>query len=157
LTLQSQKHQKNYQNNFMIIYFNVNYPLMTIKSKTYSSVMTMAIVAIVTSSDPFVFAQLLSNQTGNDTVSNKSNSTANNGSIRCSDSELTHLGAAIQSFLFRDENKALMHMNEANKTLTGAAKMFLDAAINALQSGDTNRAKEYLGSAQYACGIPDPV
>jgi hypothetical protein len=67
------------------------------------------------------------------------------------------LGAAIQSFLFRDENKALMHMNEANKTLTGAAKMFLDAAINALQSGDTNRAKEYLGSAQYACGIPDPV
>jgi hypothetical protein len=26
-----------------------------------------------------------------------------------------------------------------------------------LQSGDTSRAKENLGSAQYACGIPDPV
>jgi hypothetical protein len=130
---------------------------MTIKIKTCSSVITMVIVAIVISSNPFVFAQSLSNQTGNVTTSIKSNSTANDSSIRCSDSELNHLGAAIQAFLFRDENKALMHMNEANKTLTGAAKMFLDAAISALQSGDTSRAKENLGSAQYACGIPDPV
>ena len=48
-----------------------------------------------------------------------------------------------------------MHMIEADKTLTGAAKMYLDAAISALQSGDTSGAKMHLGQSQYACGIPD--
>ena len=125
------------------------------KIKTCSSVTIMGIVAIAISSNPFIFAQSSSNQTGNESTSTKSNSTANNSSIICSDSELTHLGAAIKAFLFRDENKALMHMNEADKTITGAAKMNLDAAISALQSGDTNMAKEHLAKAQYACGIPD--
>ena len=48
-----------------------------------------------------------------------------------------------------------MYMNEADKTLTGAAKMHLDAAINALQSGDSNMAKKHLGEIEYACGVPD--
>ena len=121
------------------------------KIKTCSSVTIMGIVAIAISSNPFIFAQSSSNQTGNESTSTKSNSTANNSSIICSDS----LGAAIKAFLFRDENKALMHMNEADKTITGAAKMNLDAAISALQSGDTNMAKEHLAKSQYACGIPD--
>ena len=59
----------------------------------------MVIVAIVISSNPFVFAQSSSNQTGNNATSTKSNSTANNNSIfRCSNSELIQLGAATQSF-----------------------------------------------------------
>jgi hypothetical protein len=33
-----------------------------------------------------------------------------------------------------DTKGALMHMNEADKTLTGAAKMHLKTAISALQS-----------------------
>ena len=121
----------------------------------------MVIVAIVISSNNpfFVFAQSLSsNQTYNNSTSTaKSNSTANNssGSIKCSNSELTQLGAATQAFLTGKENKALMYMNEAGKTLTGAAKMHLDAAISALQSGDTNMAKKHLGEIEYACGIPD--
>jgi hypothetical protein len=115
----------------------------------------MVIVTIVISSNPFIFAQSSSNQTGNNATSTKSNSTANNSSIICSNSEETQLGAAIQAFLSRDENKALMHMIEADKTLTGMAKIHLDAAISALQSGDANRAKMHIGETQYACGIPD--
>ena len=117
----------------------------------------MVIVAIVISSDnPFIFAQYLYNQTDNNATSTKSNSTANNNSIfRCGNSELTQLGAATQAFLTGNENKALMHMNQADKTLTGAAKMHLDAAINALQSGDSNMAKKHLGEIEYACGVPD--
>jgi len=65
------------------------------------------------------------------------------------------LGAATQAFLTGKENKALMYMNEADKTLTGAAKMHLNAAINALQSGDSNMAKKHLGEIEYACGVPD--
>ena len=65
------------------------------------------------------------------------------------------MGAATQAFLTGKENKALMYMNEADKTLTGAAKMHLDAAINALQSGDSNMAKKHLGEIEYACGVPD--
>jgi len=120
----------------------------------------MVIVAIVISSNnPFVFAQSLSsNQTyNNSTSTTKSNSTANNNSsiFKCSNSELTQLGAATQAFLTGNENKALMYMNQADKTLTGAAKMHLDAAISALQSGDSNMAKKHLGEIEYACGIPD--
>ena len=65
------------------------------------------------------------------------------------------MGASTQAFLIGNENKALMYMNEADKTLTGAAKMHLDAAISALQSGDSNMAKKHLGEIEYACGIPD--
>ena len=39
-------------------------------------------------------------------------------------------------------------MKEADKTLTGAAKMHLDAAISALQSGDTSGASMHLEAAQ---------
>ena len=119
----------------------------------------MVIITIVISSNnPFIFAQSSSNQTGNNATSTKSNSTANNNSssiFKCSNSELTQLGAATQAFLTGNENKALMYMNEADKTLTGAAKMHLDAAINALQSGDSNMAKKHLGEIEYACGVPD--
>ena len=132
---------------------------MNIKIKTFLLVIIMVIAVIVISSNNpfFVFAQSSSNQIGNNTTSTtKLNSTANNsGSIKCSNSELTQLGAATQAFLTGNENKALMYMNEADKTLTGAAKMHLDAAISALQSGDTNMAKKHLGEIEYACGIPD--
>ena len=117
----------------------------------------MVIVTIViSSSNPFVFAQSLSNQIDNNTSSTKSNSTANiNSSIKCSNSELIQLGAATQAFLTRNETRALIYMNEAAKTLTGAAKMHVDTAISALQSGDTNGAKMHLGEIEYACGVPD--
>ena len=39
-------------------------------------------------------------------------------------------------------------MNEADKTLTGPAKTHLDAAISALQSGDTKGATMHLQLAQ---------
>jgi cellobiose-specific phosphotransferase system component IIA len=39
-------------------------------------------------------------------------------------------------------------MNEAAKTLTGSAKMHLDAAISALQSGDTNGATMHIQESQ---------
>ena len=118
--------------------------------------MVIAII-VISSNNPFVFAQSSSNQIGNNTTSTtKLNSTANNsGSIKCSNSELTQLGASTQAFLIGNENKALMYMNEADKTLTGAAKMHLDAAISALQSGDANMAKKHLGEIEYACCIPD--
>ena len=132
---------------------------MNIKIKTFLLVIIMVIAIIVISSNnPFVFAQSSSNQIGNNTTSTtKLNSTANNnsGSIKCSNSELTQLGASTQAFLIGNENKALMYMNEADKTLTGAAKMHLDAAISALQSGDSNMAKKHLGEIEYACGVPD--
>src|SRR6476661_4699397 len=132
---------------------------MNIKIKTFLLVIAMVIATIVISSNnPFIFAQSSSNQTGNNVTSTtKSNSTANNNSsiFKCSNSELTQLGAATQAFLTGKENKALMYMNQADKTLTGAAKMHLDASISALQSGDSNMAKKHLGEIEYACGIPD--
>lgn len=127
---------------------------MNIKTKVCSLVIASIIAAMVISINPFVFAQSSSNQTGNNATYTKSNSTANNIS-RCSNSEETQLGAAIQSFLKGDENRTLMHMNEADKTLAGAAKTHLDAAISALQSGDTDKAKNYLQESMYACGVPD--
>ena len=53
----------------------------------------------------------------------------------------------IESVLW-DTNGALMHLNQADKTLTGAAKMHLDAGIKALQSGDTNGALMHLQQSQ---------
>ena len=47
-----------------------------------------------------------------------------------------------------DTKGALTHMKEADKTLTGAAKMDLDAAISALQSDDTSGASMHLELAQ---------
>ena len=51
-----------------------------------------------------------------------------------------HLDAAAKALQSGDTKGALTHMNEADKTLTGAAKTHLDAAISALQSGDTSGA-----------------
>ncbi len=59
-----------------------------------------------------------------------------------------HLDAAIKALQAGDTNGALMHMNQADKTLTGAAKMHLDAAIKALQAGDTNGALMHLQQSQ---------
>src|SRR6476620_12041431 len=131
---------------------------MNIKIKTFLLVIIMVIaIIVINSNNPIIIAQSTSNQIGNNTTSTtKSNSTANNScSIKCSNSELTQLGAATQAFLTGNENKALMYMNQADKTLTGAAKMHLDAAISALQSGDSNMAKKHLGEIEYACGIHD--
>lgn len=132
---------------------------MNIKTKTCSLVIALIIVAIVITINPAVFAQSSLNQTDYNSTSTTSNSNVSNSSTSsgfgCSNSEETQLGAAIQSFLFRDNNGALMHMNEAAKTLTGAPKMHLDAAIIALQSGNTDSAKIRLQQSIYACGIPD--
>ena len=59
-----------------------------------------------------------------------------------------HLDAAAKALQSSDTKGALMHMNEADKTLTGAAKMHLEAAITALQSGDTNGATMHLQQVQ---------
>ncbi len=59
-----------------------------------------------------------------------------------------HLDAAIKALQSGDTNGALMHMNQADKTLTSAAKMHLDAAIKALQSGDTNGALMHIQQSQ---------
>ncbi len=60
----------------------------------------------------------------------------------------THLDAGIKALQSGDKNGALMHLNEASKTLTGTALMHLDAGIKALQSGDTNGALMHLNQAQ---------
>jgi hypothetical protein len=59
-----------------------------------------------------------------------------------------HLDAAAKALQSGDTKGALMHMNEADKTLTGAAKTHLDAAISALQSGDTKGSTMHLQLAQ---------
>jgi hypothetical protein len=59
-----------------------------------------------------------------------------------------HLDAASKALQSGDTQGALTHMNEADKTLTGAAKMHLDAAISALQSGDKSGATMHLQEAQ---------
>jgi hypothetical protein len=59
-----------------------------------------------------------------------------------------HLDAGIKALQSGDTNGALMHLQQADKTLTGAAKMHLDAGIKALQSGDTNGALMHLQQAQ---------
>ena len=59
-----------------------------------------------------------------------------------------HLDAAASALQSGDTSGALMHMNQADKTLTGAAKMHLDAAISALQSGDTSGALMHLQQSQ---------
>lgn len=102
--------------------------------------------AIMINANPFTFAQSTSNSTGNNATSATSNSTANNGGG--SSQGNVHLDAAAKALQSGDKNGALMHMNEADKTLTGAAKMHLDAAISALQSGDTNGAMMHLQESQ---------
>jgi hypothetical protein len=131
---------------------------MNIKTKIYSIVIASIIAAMGISINPFAFGQsTIANQTGisNMTSSTTSNSTANNSSSVCNNAGETEIGAAIQSFLFRDNNGALMHMDKAGKTLTGAPKMHLDEAIKALQTGDTDLAKIRLQQSMYACGVPD--
>ncbi|HXT83502.1 MAG TPA: hypothetical protein VN704_04100 [Verrucomicrobiae bacterium] len=61
---------------------------------------------------------------------------------------IMHLDAGIKALQSGDKNGALMHLNEASKTLTGTALMHLDAGIKALQSGDTNGALMHLNQAQ---------
>ncbi|MGN6822206.1 MAG: hypothetical protein ACTHJ7_05465 [Candidatus Nitrosocosmicus sp.] len=131
---------------------------MNIKIKIPSIVIVSVIAAMVISINLFAFGQSTPvNQTSasNKTASTTSNSTANNNSGVCSNAEVTYLGAAVKSFLSRDNNGALMHMNEAAKTLSGAPKMHLDEAIRSLQSGEISGARMQLQESQYACGIPD--
>ena len=131
---------------------------MNFKTKISSIIISSVIAAMIIDINSFAFGQSITKNptsTSNITSSTTSNSTANNSSSVCSNAEETEIGAAIQSFLFRDNNGALMHMNKAGKTLTGASKMHLDAAISALQSGNTDVAKIRLQQSMYACGVPD--
>ncbi len=104
------------------------------------------ITIIMTSTNPFGF--VLSATTSNQTVSvtaSASNSTASGGE----DSQgKMHLGVAIGALQSGDKEEAMMHMNEADKTLTGAAKLHLGVAINALQSGDKEGAMMHLQESQ---------
>ena len=59
-----------------------------------------------------------------------------------------HLDAGIKALQSGDTKGALMHLNQANSTLTGTAQMHLDAGIKALQSGDTKGALMHLQTAQ---------
>ena len=120
---------------------------MDFKTKICSLVIASIITAMVVSFNPFVFAQSTSNQTGNNATSATSNSTAN-GSSGGSNPGKIHLDLAVKALQSGDKNGALMHMNEADKTLTGGAKMHLGVAINALQSGDTNGAIMHLQESQ---------
>ena len=92
---------------------------MNIKTKSYSiaipSIIVVAVIITAINFTPIAFAQ---------------------GNI--------HLDAAAKALQSGDTKGALTHMNEADKTLTGAAKMHLDAAISALQSGDTSGASMHL-------------
>jgi len=96
---------------------------MNIKTKSYSIAIPLiiAVAVIITTKNftPIAFAQ---------------------GNI--------HLDAAAKALQSGDTKGALTHMNEADKTLTGAAKMHLDAAISALQSDDTSGASMHLELAQ---------
>ena len=97
--------------------------------------------------NPIVFGQSnATNQTGSNMTSTTSNSTASNGGN--SSQGNIHLGLAMKALQSGDKNGALMHMNEGDKTLTGAAKMHLDEAIKVLQSGDTQGALMHLQLAQ---------
>jgi predicted negative regulator of RcsB-dependent stress response len=96
---------------------------MNIETKLYSivipSIIAAAVIITATNFNPIAFAQ---------------------GNI--------HLDAAAKALESGDTKGALTHMNEADKTLTGAAKMHLDAAISALESGDTSGASMHLQVAQ---------
>jgi predicted negative regulator of RcsB-dependent stress response len=70
------------------------------------------------------------------------------GSFASADKGNIHLDAAMSALDAKDSKGALIHLNEADKTLTGAAKTHLDAAINALNSGDLDGAKMHLKLAQ---------
>jgi predicted negative regulator of RcsB-dependent stress response len=59
-----------------------------------------------------------------------------------------HLDAAMSALDAKDPKNALIHLDEADKTLTGTAKTHLDAAIKALNSGDLDGAKMHLKMAQ---------
>ena len=60
-----------------------------------------------------------------------------------------HLGEAIKALQGGDTDGAMMHMEEADKTLeAGEAKMHLGEAIKALQGGDTDGAMTHLELAQ---------
>ena len=70
------------------------------------------------------------------------------GSIALAQKSNIHLDAAMSALDEKDSKQALIHLDEADKTLTGAAKTHLDAAIKALNSGDLDGAKMHLKLAQ---------
>ena len=120
---------------------------MNIKIKICSLAIASIIAAMVINFNPFVFGQSnVTNQTGSNMTSSTSNSTASNGGN--SSQGNVHLGLAMKALQSGDKNGALMHMNEGDKTLTGAAKMHLDEAIKVLQSGDTQGALMHLQLSQ---------
>jgi predicted negative regulator of RcsB-dependent stress response len=70
------------------------------------------------------------------------------GSIASAKKGNIHLDAAMSALDAKDAKNALIHLDEADKTLTGAAKTHLDAAIKSLNSGDLDGAKMHLKLAQ---------
>ena len=70
------------------------------------------------------------------------------GSIASAKKGNIHLDAAMSALDAKDAKGAMIHLNEADKTLTGSAKTHLDAAISALNSGDLDGAKMHLKLAQ---------
>ena len=121
---------------------------MNIKIKICSLIIASIIAAMIISINPYVYAQ--SNATNQTSSSNMTSSTSNSTSSNGGNSGQgnVHLDAAMQALKSGDKNGALMHISEADKTLTGAAKMHLDAAKSALQSGDTNGATMHLQESQ---------
>lgn len=121
---------------------------MKIKTNICSLVIASVIAAMVIGINPFAFGQNSTNLTSSSNmIFSSSNSTASVNGGSGSQGNV-HLDAAMKALQSGDKNGALMHMNEAAKTLTGAAKMHLDAAISALQSGDTNGATMHLQESQ---------
>jgi hypothetical protein len=60
-----------------------------------------------------------------------------------------HLGEAMKALQGGDTDGAMMHLEEADKTLpAGEAKMHLGEAMKALQGGDTDGAMMHLELAQ---------
>ena len=64
-----------------------------------------------------------------------------------------HLEEGIKALKAGDQQRALMHLNEADKGISDqSAKMHLDEGIKALKAGDQQGALMHLGAADQALG-----
>lgn len=102
------------------------HPLMNLNIKVSIIVIATLITGMIVSISPSAFSQ--------------TTTSGNEGNV--------HLGAAVKALQSGNTSAALMHMNQADKIITGAAKMHLDAAISALQSGDKSGAMMHLQQSQ---------
>lgn len=100
--------------------------LMNINIKVSMIVIATLITGMMISTSPSAFSQ--------------TTTSASEGNV--------HLDSAVKALQSGNTSAALMHMNQADKIVTGAAKMHLDAAISALQSGDKSGAMMHLQQSQ---------